>query len=213
MSKIVLFGFLLISIVANGQFSKGDKVLGGTFSFYSQNAPSSQNGGLTNNVRTLSITPTIGFLVNENSAFGGKLGYASSYQEISNYSPAVLEFDSKSFSAGVFGIRYFKISDKFLFSLIGGFNFSRGFETDVTFDQVTGQLTENKTQNYGLTTSIRPNFIFFPSPKWGFEASIGSISHTFSRNLSNDDKTNFFSLNYGSISFGVAFYFRKSNDN
>lgn len=209
MTKLLLAGFLFISFYSNAQFAKGDKVLGGSFSFNVQNRNDSPDGGLMKS-NSFSLNPSMGFLINENFAIGGELGYASTFRE-TNYSSTVLETKSKSFSAGVFGQRYFNISDKFLFSLVGRFNFGRGFATGHDYDPQLGEAVETRMKNYNLTTSITPRFIFFPSPKWGFEASIGSISHTLSRNLSTDEKINYFSLNYGAISFGVGYYFLKAN--
>lgn len=210
MRKIVLAGFLFISLYANGQFVKGDKFLGGSFSFYAQN-PDNPNGGPTNKLRTFSLTPDMGFLISKNFAIGGQLGYTSIYQEISYFTSSKVELKSKSFSAGIFGQQYFNISDKFLFSLVGEFNFARGFETDYYLNPQLGEVVESKTKNYELRTSIRPTFIFFPSPKWGFEASIGAINHTFTRNLSTDAKENRFSFDYGTLTFGIAYYFLKAN--
>jgi hypothetical protein len=193
MRQILLTAFLLTSILTKAQFIKGDKVLGGTFSLYSQDADS-QNGGLTSNVKSISITPRLGFLLNENFSIGGQLGLGYTKQETTSF-----EYKSKSISLGLFGQRYFNITDKFLFSVIGQFNFARGQETYPYFDPFLGEVIGKKTQNYTLTASIRPNFTFFPSPKWGFEAGIGLISYSYLRSLSTDEKANFASLNYGSI--------------
>jgi hypothetical protein len=211
MRKLVLLGFLSIPFFTQAQFVKGDKVLGGTLSFYSQNAPDQQGGGLSYKARRFSLTPSMSFLLNKNFAIGGLLGYNSSLQEIPSSSPSGLELISKSFSAGIFGQQYFNISDKFLFTLIGQFKFERGFDKDYYFDPQFGEVIERKSQIYNLSTTVRPTFIFFPSPKWGFEASIGSVSYTFTRNLSTDDKVNRFSINYGAITFGVAYYFLKTS--
>lgn len=212
MRTLLLTGFLFISFLTKAQFITGDKVLGGTVSFFSQSAADSPNGGLTSELKNFSIAPTLSFLLNERWGIGGQIGYASGKQIIPTSQSSSLDFKSRSFSVGVFGQRYFKISDTFLFSLVGQLSFSQGFDTNASFEPFTGEVVYTKTRNQKWTPSIRPNFIFFPSPKWGFEASIGSISHTFSRNVSTEEKNNFFSFNYGTITFGIAYYFRNSVD-
>jgi hypothetical protein len=203
MRQILLAGFLLTSIVTKGQFIKGDKVLGGNFSFFNQDA-NNQDGSYTNDIKSISLSPRLGFLLSENLAIGGQLGAGFTKQEF-----ATSEYKSKSISAGIYGQRYFNISEKFVFSLLGQFNFTRGQEISPYFDPMLG-TTDIKINNYTLTVSMRPTFTFFPSPKWGFDAGIGVLSYSHLRNLSNDVKSNFTSLNFGSITLGVSYYFRNS---
>lgn len=45
MRQLVTTIFIIVSFHSFGQFTKGDKVLGGTFLFSGQSAPESPNGG------------------------------------------------------------------------------------------------------------------------------------------------------------------------
>jgi len=147
----------------------------------------------------------MGFLVNENFAIGGQIGY-SYFNTVYNYNQSSeSKYNSKGFSFGLISRRYFSISDKFVFSINGQVNFDRGTETD------TNSTSESKTQNYQIGVSIQPCFIFFPSPKWGLETSIGSIGYRYSRNLSTDLGQNYFNLTYGTINLGLYYYFRNVN--
>lgn len=207
MKQILLTAFLLTSVFANAQLIRGDKVLGGTLSFFLQDADS-QNGGLTNNVNSISITPRMGFLLKDNFAIGGQLGLGYAKQETT-----AAEYKSKSISLGIFSQKYFNITDKFLFSVIGQFNFTRGQDTYPYFDPFLGEIAYMKAHNYTLTASIRPNFTFFPSHKWAVETGIGLLSYSYLRSLSTDEKANISSLNYGSLTLGVSYYFRKTTEN
>ena len=211
MKQIFLTVLLLNSFASYCQFIKGDKYLGGTIYLNTQRAPDSQNGGLTNLVNSFSISPSVGFLLNEKFAVGGQIGYSSYYSKSTNFAPYVSESKSSSIGIGFFARRFYKISDRFLFSIIGLINFNRGSNANTQTNTSANTVTESETQNYQLSTSIRPAFVFFPSPKWGFEASVGNISYSIDRNLSNDEKSNFFNINYGTISLGLSYYFRKSD--
>lgn len=202
MKQYFLATFLLTSILTKGQFIKGNKVLGGTISFFNQDS-NNQNVGVNSDFKSISLSPRLGFFASETLAIGGQFGAGYSNR---NFGSSV--YSSKLISAGIYGQRYFNISEKFLFSLLGQFNFGRGQETSPYFDPFSGETINVKTNNYTLSVSIIPTFTFFPTPKWGFEAGVGKLSYSHLRNLSNDATANFTSVDYGSISLGISFYFR-----
>lgn len=192
---------VLMAVVAHwasAQVSRGDKFLGGTLSLATQDAPDSPNGSLTPEVRSFYIYPSMGFLVTDNLAVGGQLGYTTySYESTGSY-----EFHSHYFSIGSFARRYFTISDHFLFILTGTFLFRRGSEE-------SSDPASPGSQFYNWSIGIRPGFLFFPSSRWGIEASVGTISYLYQFNLTTENKSNIFDLSYGGFSLGFAYYFRK----
>jgi hypothetical protein len=205
MRIILLTTFLLIPLLTNAQFIKGDKFVGGTFRLSSQ-TPINSNGGTTYEVNTFYINPLIGFLVSEKFAIGGQIGYSYYNTKYNKNQPSSSEYNSSGFSLGLIAKRYFDISDKFLFSINGVLDFNRGTEKSTT------NTTEDKTQSYQLGATIQPSFTFFPSPKWGFEASIGALSYNYSRNLSNDSGQSYFNFHYETISLGLYYYFRRPSE-
>jgi hypothetical protein len=210
MKKISALLFLTIPFLSHAQFQKGDKFIEGSFSF--QNGSNSQSIGSKNESGSFSINPAIGFLINEKVALGGQIGY-NSYSYKNSYTNPTYSYEQNrnSFSAGIFANRYFKISDKFLFSLKGLLSFSRGTETNTNTNVGGGGLNlSTTTDNYQLAANASPNFLFFPSNKWAIEASIGSIGYNYSRNLSNDGVSNYFNLDYGRVSLGVVYFVRKT---
>lgn len=208
MKNMLLPVLLLLSIITNAQFQKGDKTLGGTISFSDQDA--SNSPGSKNKYVDLSILPSVGFLMNEHFAIGGQLGYSFDYQKNENSTPYFFKRQLHTVSVGIFAKRYFIISEKFLFFMAGDLSFSRGTQKDTQRDFVTEVITETTTQNYNLALGFRPGFIFLPSPQWGIEASIGSVSGRYSKNLSTNESNNFISVYYGSIALGLTYYLRKS---
>ncbi len=204
MNKYLFVLFLVSPLLSTGQFIKGDKFIGGTFRLSFENLTNSSQGS-TSVVKGFSINPLMGFLVNEKVSIGGQIGY-SYFNSVANANqPAGTNYNSSSFSIGLISRRYFNISDKFIFSINGHLSFDRGNQT------LTYSTTENKSQNYLIGAMLQPCFIFFPSPKWGIETTIGSISYNYSRNLDSDSGQNNFNFYYGTIYLGLSYYFRKPN--
>ena len=170
--------FLAVSIQSFGQFNKGDKVLGGTLSLSTAKNENSQFGAVTSNNTTFGIQPNFGVLINSNLEIGGQLGYSSSHNE---WSATNASSDQKSnyLTAGLYMQRYFVISDKFLFSLIANISYSGGKDKTLITNQNDIDEDENKWNSIGVT--FRPSFIFFPSPNWGLQASIGELSYSHSQ--------------------------------
>lgn len=203
MKKYLFTVLTLIPLLASGQFIKGDKFIGGSFRLSSQ-TPTKSNQGSTYEVNEFSITPFMGFLIKENFAVGGQIGYSKFYTKYIDQ-PFEREYNSNGFTIGAFSQRYFSISDKFVFAINANLFFKRGTESE------TYVSSETITQNYQIGTSLVPTFIFFPTPKWGLEASIGALSYTYSRNLSTDSDNSYFNFYFGSINLGLSYYFRREN--
>jgi hypothetical protein len=198
--------FLAISIQSFGQFNKGDKVLGGTLSFNMAKNENSQFGTVTVNNTFFGIYPNFGVLINSNLEIGGQLGYTSNNDEWSNTD---MSTDRKlnDLTVGLYTQRYFVISDKFLFSLIGNISYSWGKEKTLITNQ--NDIVEDEINRNSIGVRFRPSFIFFPSPNWGLQASIGELGYTHTKDKTNDDTSNQFGINYGYVSFGIAYYFRR----
>jgi hypothetical protein len=207
MKYLIAAIFLTVSIQSFGQFNKGDKVLGGTLSLNLAKNENSQFGTVNTNNNSFDIYPNFGVLINSNLEIGGYLGYSSSHEEwsVTNTSS---DRKSHSLSTGVYVQRYFVISDKFLFSLIGNISYGGGKEKTSLVNQNDIVEDENKWNSIGVT--FRPSFIFFPSPNWALQASIGDLSYTHTKNKTNDDTSNRFGINYGYVGFGIAYYFRRN---
>jgi len=204
LKSVLLVAIILISVTAKAQFKKGDKLIGGYFAITTQRS-SDQNGIdiQTMKSNSFSLRPFMGVFLNEKWAIGGSLGYSVSYQKNWFSTPDIQTYKNRSFSLGIFSRRYFSISEKFFFMVHGEGSFARGsFITSNVF-------LEHTSQKYDLGINIRPMFVFVPSPRWGFEGGLGSLSFTHSRFLSTGKKSNFFDMSYGGLSLGVTYYIHR----
>ncbi len=208
MKKIIFFLLTALPALAFAQFNKGNIFLGGAFSSTLSNSDSRTNPAnpysSTNN--GVAIYPTFGFFLNEKLAIGTSLTYSTSLQK--NESPGYFyKYENNSIGISPYMRYYFPISSSVYFGLQGGLNFSRGnsktTQTSGPFQSVT------ETPTYGLGLNFKPVFVFFPSPKWGIEASFASLGYNYYRNLPDVSSASSFGLSAGSFSFGVAYYFIK----
>lgn len=208
----------LFPFAVSAQFNKGQLFVGGSLSAQNQNDAQGNSLRNTGNSGSFSITPRIGYFINDKWALGGTVGYSSSFYN-NAYKDATFAHnqknDSKSLSIGLFGRRYFAISEKFFFALEGNLRFSRG---NTTYNSTTTYLdgaplsaSNTNTPQYSVSAGVRPLFVFFPSQKWGIETGLGSLSFSSTRNLSDHSGSNVFGLGaLGALSLGVNYYFKRS---
>lgn len=203
MKKYLLPIVLSIPFLSNGQFTKGDKFIGGTFRASSQ---IDSYGGTTYTYKTFSMDPFVGSFLKENFAVAGQLGYYYGFAK--NDSPPSYWYtnSTRGFSTALIARRYLTLTEKFIFSLDGSINFTRGSNTQASPN------VDNKTQSYQLAAILKPVLMFFPSPKWGLEAGIGSISYTYTRNLNSGLRGNLLDVQFGIINVGIAYYIRESDE-
>lgn len=208
MRYILLVFLTQASLFSYCQLMKGDKFLGGSVSLGTQRAPETPVAGSSFS-NSFSISPGIGFLLNEKLAIGGQLGYSGYYSK-SVYTPYTNVYKYSSGSAGIFGKRYFALTNQFYFTLVLGLSFSHGSQEMTDTNTATSSVSENKSTSYSISSNFRPTFLFFPSPHWAIDASFGGLGYTFSKNLTYKSNSNSFNLNYGFISLGLYYYFNKA---
>ncbi|HEY5751470.1 MAG TPA: hypothetical protein VIU12_35670 [Chryseolinea sp.] len=199
MKSIFFILLLVLPVLAMAQFHKGDIFIGGSFNTgYSKQLKNDRYIGYTQT--SISIYPQAAVFLTPRFALGGTLGFGGSHAAYDNS-----DSYSRSYGVGALG-RYFLLArEKFSIALTGSVTYNRTrlkSESDLGYNNVA--------KMYSLDASIKPTFLFFPSPRWGFEASVGSLLYTHEQNLSTNSNSDEFSARYGTISLGVAYYFRKS---
>jgi len=228
MKKIISLSLVLIPSFVFAQFSKGQVFLGGTLSTLLSNSGtpgtmSTNYYGSNGKNNYVSISPIVGFFINQKIAVGGSIGYLSNYRESNFYTgyydsngnfiyvPAFSKSITNSISLNAFARYYFPISNSFYFALQGQTSFTRGYSKNTSFNNgnTLSQEFTSSSPFYSLGTTINPVFIFFPSSRWGIETGIGSLGYFYQRNLPNVSSNSGLSLNAGSFSFGLAYYFAK----
>ena len=213
--KISAILFLLaLPIFARAQFSKRQAYLGGSLSIGSATGtlgptPSPLNFEPTKGT-SVSLAPAVGWFVNEKTLVGGGVGYTYSYQEY-DYQPAMSGFQknrSEAFSASLYARHYIPVSGSFYFATQGGIYFSRANSTAINNNGVAETTTESPYYSVGIT--FKPMLVFFPSPKWGVEASVGTLGYSYKRYLPDAYSTSSFAFNAGSFSLGLGYYFGRT---
>ena len=195
---------LLACHLVNAQFSKGDKFIAGGYSIGVQNA--SADNGDDNKYRSFQVYPEFGYFVNQHYAVGGGLTFSTSKSRYEFAQGDYQEQKSGGFGTYLFVKRFVPISEKFYFALTGSVDYDRFRSTNAYGGY------ESTTKSYNIGLNVAPSLIFFPSTNWAIEGTIGSLSLNHSRGISDESKTTSFGINYGSISFGFAYFFRKATE-
>jgi hypothetical protein len=210
MKKLFALSFLILPFAVSAQFAKGNIFLGGTLSATSQKFDNSASTNQTSSTQTnnnFGIAPSVGFFLSEKIAIGAAISYASQQIDYTQSNG----FDNKTRLNSIGINPYFRIyqpiTNSIYFGLQGGISFARGNLKQTTTNGLAQTVTE--IPNYSIAANFKPLFIFFPSSKWGVEASIGSLGYSYSRNLPDANSNTSFGLTAGTFSFGIAYYFIK----
>jgi len=169
MKKILLILVCSYSFASFSQdFNKGDKLIGGSFSFsifnVNNNGPGYYNGG------NVGILPSYSWFIKNNLAMGirGNINYLRSEQET-----ATGERINSSFITGisVFLKKYKPVKDKF------GIYFENeiGGNYNVTKDKFSSSPTYTKSSVYGLTYHFSPGVFYRFSKRFIGEGNIGGV--------------------------------------
>jgi|GEM_PF-1757001 hypothetical protein len=224
MKIIVSILILSIPYFAAAQFSRGQIYLGGSMTASSTYSDfNSPNSGGPNKGNSFSISPVFGYFLNPNLAVGGSIGYSSSRSEYNyvtsypdnNNNPITVNAFTKTVTNGItvgsFVRYYVPISSSFYFAAQGQANLTRSNNNTTYFNNGTplNQEVTHESPSYSVGISIKPVFIFFPSPKWGIEASVGSLGYNYLRYLPDTSSNTTLSFSANQFSFGLAYYFAK----
>ncbi|QOI97932.1 MAG: outer membrane beta-barrel protein [Flammeovirgaceae bacterium] len=192
-----------ICIQSFGQFNKGDKALGGTLTSYFQSSPEDQGGIVADN--SFGLTPSFGVLVSENLEVGGQIGWSSNYLKSISGS-IVNESRSNYFSIGIYTQKYFKLSERFLFSVGGNVGLDLG-KMKLKVTDAGDPISESEMKQTAISIGVGPGFLFLPSENWAIRAGFGNIGYRFSKQ--EEAKRNRFTVSYGTIGLGLVYYFRQ----
>lgn len=194
MKKIVLsaiavmaFGFANAQESTGKGFSKGDIFISGSVGITSDKTGDDKSTGFE-------ITPKVGFLVTDNIAIGGKIGFGSLKSEDAGGDTE----DLSRLTVGAFGRYYFTPASDF--SLFG--------ELGVDYTSEDDKLNDFKANEIGANLGL--GLSYFVSSNFAIEATWAGLGYTSNDNGGDGaDKTNSFGLgaNLDSINFGVLYKF------
>ncbi|AYB30016.1 autotransporter outer membrane beta-barrel domain-containing protein [Chryseolinea soli] len=209
--KKIFFLLLFAPILVKAQFNKGDVFLGGNISgAYSHSAPTGNDNGSNGQRYTgtsYTLSPTIGFFTSQRFALGGNIQYGRSSSDSKNDTNRQ-ENHTATGSVSVLGRYFFPFNEKFSFALTGNIFYARS-KSDSEYSG-PNFYQQNTNKSYSMGVVIKPTFLYFPSTRWGFEASIGSLQFVHDQSFTTHSKSDEFSTTLGTLSLGLAYYFRKS---
>lgn len=161
-------------------------------------------------IATVNISPSIGYFFTEKIAAGLRFGYTrgSSTEDIGS-------IESKTSSTGLgvelFGRYATAIGGSDNFAFLGELNAGYG---SVTGKVETGSVSVDMDPMSLITFGIQPGILFFPSPKYGIEASLGNIfgiSSTTEKDANNknnkETSTTINILDFNTMGLEIGFYY------
>ncbi|MDO7848977.1 outer membrane beta-barrel protein [Hymenobacter sp. M29] len=183
MKKVLLFALLAASAQASHaqSIAAGTVSLGGSVGYSRNTGKYSYTQGSTSYTQEttssqFTFTPSVGYFVKDNLAIGLNAGYSAYRKSYTSYTPAPTvvraELDpTTTLRLGAY-VQYYKmLTEQFgvLGTLSGGYQSSRD-------SQYNGNVIQ-EFKNSGYYAELTPGIIFFPIPKLGISASIGSLAY------------------------------------
>ncbi len=230
MKKQILLALTIFTLSsAYSQTDKGQKFIGGQLNLQGSTSAIIDDLMINNNQTFgINIVPSLGFFIKDNFAVGATLNYGYSRVTQQRETPVVdapfmlintNQSTTNGYGIGGFARYYVDLSEKFKFYLNGGINYTYSIQEKMTTsnDPSNGNPGTPVSQKNVLNTAniaISPGFVFFVTPKFGIQTSIGSAYYQFTNSRSKQAPTyssniaNYgFNLNLSSFYFGINFHF------
>jgi hypothetical protein len=175
MKRIYLLSvILLLSFYsAKSQLAKGEKMIGGIFSYNKQKNDNTSYFAGSTTVSTATITPQFGFGIGKNWIVGAGLGYLyQSQKQDAGGSPYKAKINI--FSGGVLLRKFLPLHEKggVFGQLDGGGGFGNGEQTSSSFSGTS------KVKRTNVTATIRPGFYFKAFKRIIIETNFGGLTYT-----------------------------------
>ena len=197
MKKAFLFALLAAGTqaVQAQSIPAGTVSLGGSigYSRYANNNSNSYNGTTytqeTSNSQ-FNFSPSLGYFVADNLAIGINAGYSANRKSYTTYTPSSAtvraELDpTTNLRLGVFGQYYKMLTEQF--GVLGTLGVGYQNMHDYNYSSNGSNALIQEYRASGYYAELTPGIIFFPIPKLGLSASVGSLA--FNR-LNYDYPTN-----------------------
>jgi outer membrane protein W len=161
------------------------------------------------------FSPAVGYFLADNLAVGLNLGYTATSNKVTRTgpgrtSPNALDA-STTLRVGPYAQYYKMLSDQF--GVLG--TLGAGYQSSFTPSYGTNSNNVIETRGNGFYAALTPGVIFFPIPRFGISASIGTLGYDrVSTKRSNDaddataSRSNFgASFGFDQLLFGGTYYF------
>lgn len=160
-------------------------------------------------ITTINFSPSIGYFFTENVAAGLRFGFSQASAKIDNGNTED-KISQTGIGVELFG-RYASSCGVDNFGFYTELNFGYG---KITGKEESGSVTIDDNPITSFNVGIQPGVMFFPSPKYGFEASLGNIfgfTSTTEKDADDDNiketTTNLNILDLGTMGLEVGFYY------
>ena len=237
---LLITAVLLFSFKSNAQLAKGRMLFGGNIN-YNQNKNDNNDASninkQTNNSSSFGLQLRYGCFVTNNIAVGLFGGYQnvtnknedSNIQSQSSSNSSITKNTSNTYSGGLF-TRYYKMIGQSKFAMFGQLSFGYGAGAATQSNSysnyynnilIGSNIQDKNSKTTSYTAALAPGIVYFINNKFGIETIFGNISYSAQQTknynqsiyLSESKSSNSsVSLNLGSISVGVYYYFGGSRN-
>jgi len=213
---LLLTSLVGITTAAHAQTAipAGTVSLGGNVGYF-RHTTSAQVAGSTISSESVSsqfqIAPSVGYFVADNLAIGLSLGYVATKNTYTSTfagtSPDLAP--NINLRSGAY-VQYYKmLTDQFglVGTLGGGYQYNR---TTYVFGPA-GNTGSGETKQKGYYASLTPGIVYFPFPKLGISATLGSLAYSRLKETptTGEPVTTDFGASFGlsQLQFGGTYYF------
>jgi hypothetical protein len=210
---LALLGCSATAAQAQSAIPAGTVSLGGNVGYFrrTNNAQLLSNQTSESVNSRFQIAPSVGYFVADNLAIGLNLGYTSAK---TTYASTITGFTSNpdpntTLRVGAY-VQYYKmISDQFglVGTLGGGYQYNRN---TYVYGPI-GNMGTSETKSKGYYAALTPGIIYFPIPKLGISATVGSVAYSRLKETptASEPVTTEFDANFGlsQLQFGGTWYF------
>lgn len=211
---IALLGGTATAAHAQTAIPAGTVSLGGNVGYY-RHTNSLQNVGAGQTSEAVSsqfqIAPSVGYFVANNLAVGLSLGYtATKNTYTSAFSTALSDLPSSvTFRSGAY-VQYYKmLTDQF--GLVGTLGAGYQYNRITDIYGPAGNMSSAETKQKGYYASLTPGIVYFPIPKLGISATVGSLFYSRLKETptASEPVTTDFGASFGvsQLQFGGTYYF------
>lgn len=217
MKKHLFFIVALVAttFTAHAQISKGNQSIGLSFNGYSSNSTSDIVSGesVDSKNKAAGFAFDYNYFVADKTAIGAFLGFGHSNNK-STSNNNIVDSKSNRYAYGIFGKKYFMISDKF--GGLGRLVVNGGSLKSEGTSSVNGAFS--KADSWFLGTGADAGFVFFPWKRLGIETSLNVFNIAYSKSNSTNslgDKaedsgyniTSSFSQRFEDVTFTLRYHF------
>lgn len=198
MKTIILLVISCLPLATAAQFTRGNRYISGSVSF----DMSRNSDGIESYTRysSISIGPSIGFLVRDNVAIGSS--FSINHRNYKDNSASSYFSTSRSIDLGFFVQRFFVINDHFLIYGSTGPAYFR------TVNKATASNYDSKSKRAGFRAGLSVGLVFRPSDRIAVAGNMGLLSFSHSEGLSDDSSSNSFGFYYGGPSFSIMYFLK-----